>query len=288
MKIKTILLTCASVVALGGVAAAQNTTTASADGIPVVVAGTPGLPNMDVVDISSYNGVLSVSDFQKMRQAGVTGIVIKITEYTTYKNPYAEQQIQNAQAAGMKVGVYHYSWYTTPAEARAEADYFANYAAQLGLPASTLMVDDLEDATTKTANVSQNAAAFNDELKADGFYNTGLYTYTSYVNQTGLDMSYIGNDRVWMAQFPYEPSSSNLKNTQFAMWQWSSRATFPGVSGEFDVSTDYNALAGTHASSRINSDGTSNAVNTTTTANPNANASQMVNTDLFSQILNSK
>ncbi|MGQ4573642.1 GW dipeptide domain-containing protein [Leuconostoc pseudomesenteroides] len=210
--------------------------------VPAIYAGTSGLPRMDVVDVSSNNGNISVTSFEKMHKYGVSAAIVKLTEATSYRNPYAAQQIANAKRAGLKVGAYHYSWYTSPSSAQAEAKYFTNYAKSLNLSSDTLMVDDLEDTYTKKNNVTNNAKAFNTQLKLSGYTNTSTYTGLSYKNETGLNFSYIGNTRVWMAQYPFTPSGSSLWNTTYGMWQWNSNTTFPGVSGTFDVSIDYTNL----------------------------------------------
>ena len=214
----------------------------AADGIPAITAGTSGLPRMDVVDVSSNNGNISVASFKKMHQYGVNAVIVKLTEATSYRNPYAATQIANAKAAGLRIGAYHYSWYTSQSSAQSEAKYFTNYAKSLKLSSDTLMVDDLEDTYTMTNNVTSNAKAFNTQLKAAGFSNTSLYTGLYYKNTTGLNFSYIGNGRAWIAQYPFTPSSNSLWNTTYGMWQWNSNTSFPGVSGTFDVSIDYTNL----------------------------------------------
>lgn len=214
----------------------------AADSIPAITAGTSGLPRMDVVDVSSNNGNISVASFQKMHQYGVGAVIVKLTEATSYRNPYAATQIANAKAAGLKIGAYHYSWYTSQSSAQSEAKYFTDYAKSLKLPSDTLMVDDLEDTYTMTNNVTNNAKAFNTQVKATGFSNTSTYTGLYYKNTTGLNFSYIGNARAWIAQYPFAPSSNSLWNTTYGMWQWNSNTSFPGVSGTFDVSIDYTNL----------------------------------------------
>ncbi|GMA70544.1 hypothetical protein GCM10025879_17900 [Leuconostoc litchii] len=235
-------------VALGVVATMMNTNSVRADdGVPSITAGTAGVPRMDVVDVSSNNGIITVSDYKKMQTYGVKAVIVKLSESDSYKNPYAAKQIANAKEAGLQVGAYHYSWYATKADAQNEAKYFTNYASSLNLPKDTLMVDDLEESYTKNSGVSANAAAFNAQVKAAGYNNTSTYTYASYVNETKLNFSYIGNNRVWMAQYPYQPSSSSLWNSSYGMWQWNSNTNFPGVKGTFDVSIDYQNLIATIA-----------------------------------------
>lgn len=77
--------------------------------LPSVSASNTNTPSKSFIDISSHNGNISVANFQKMKGYGVTGVVVKLTEATSYTNPYAQSQINNAMAAGMKVSAYHYS-----------------------------------------------------------------------------------------------------------------------------------------------------------------------------------
>lgn len=65
----------------------------AADGVPAITAGTSGLPRMDVVDVSSNNGTISVADYKKMQNYGVKAVIVKLSEADSYKNPYAKSQI---------------------------------------------------------------------------------------------------------------------------------------------------------------------------------------------------
>ncbi|MCK8616831.1 hypothetical protein LNP00_00400 [Fructobacillus sp. M158] len=242
LKKTLIAIVCLMGVILCAMSGYQNVNAAD---IARVNGGQSGIPAMDVVDISSNNGYLSQNDFEIMKRNGVRGIIVKLTEGTTYKNPYASSQINNARAAGLTVSAYHFATYTDWNNARDEAAYFVSYANELGLSKNTLMVNDLEDSSTKTYNVSSKSWAFDNEMKLRGFSNTALYTYVSYKNSMNLDTSFLSNDHIWMAQYPYNPSSSDLWNRQYGMWQWSSNAGFWGISGTFDVSVDYAGIAST-------------------------------------------
>lgn len=237
MKVKQIILTIAAASSFG--LAADGFNVVNADGIPSVVAGQSGLPSMDVVDVASYQGNLSVDDFKAMKAAGIKGVIVKLTESTNYTNPFARTQVNNARAAGMKVSAYHFARYHNGDAARAEANYFADTANSLGFSSSDLMVNDVEDKTMINDNVSGNSKTFNDQLHARGFSDTGLYTYSTY----NMDRSFMPNNRIWMASYPFEPSSSRLWNTQYGMWQWTSNAHVNGVSGTFDMSVDYTNMA---------------------------------------------
>lgn len=149
MNFKKVLFgAAAATVAVSGVSLVPFSSAFAADGIPTITAGDSTVPAMDVVDVASYQGNLSVSAYNTMKKYGVKAVIVKVSEGTNYVNPYASTQIKNAQAAGLAVGVYHYSRFSNASGAKSEANYFANQVAALGLSKSTLMVDDLEDSST--------------------------------------------------------------------------------------------------------------------------------------------
>lgn len=134
--------------------------------LPSVSATNTNTPSKSFIDISSHNGNISVANFQKMKGYGVTGVVVKLTEATSYTNPYAQSQINNAMAAGMKVSAYHYSWFTSDAQAVAEANYFAAAAKKFGLSSGTVMVNDIEEPQIPSkGNHTNNSRAFENRLK---------------------------------------------------------------------------------------------------------------------------
>lgn len=134
----------------------------SANGVPDISADQSGIPRIDFVDVSSWNGQLSINDFSKMKEYGVKGVIVKLTEGTYYLNPNARSQIDSARQAGLKIAVYHYSKFNSLAEANQEADYFLNQIKNLGLSTDIVLVDDLEDIATQNESATKNAVAFRD------------------------------------------------------------------------------------------------------------------------------
>jgi GH25 family lysozyme M1 (1,4-beta-N-acetylmuramidase)/membrane-bound acyltransferase YfiQ involved in biofilm formation len=203
-------------------------------------------PNISFIDISSHNGDLSVNDYNIMKQYGVKGVVVKLTEYTTYVNPYAKSQIENAKKAGLVVSAYHYSWFSTPAMAEAEADFFANQAAKLGLSKNTVMVNDAEQIDMTQGNVTTNSVVFRNRLNQLGYNRVAHYSMFDWFNRKVLDTDILGLQNSWVAQYPYNPLNTNLLHTNYAAWQWSSEVTFPnvnsGAGGRFDVNIAYSNL----------------------------------------------
>ena len=219
------------------------------------------------VDVSSHNGYISKEDYQRLAEKGVSGAVVKLTEGTSYKNPYAISQAQNAQAAGMQVSAYAFSHYTNEAEARAEARYFAEEARRLNLPSSTVMVNDIED-SDMLSNINTTTQAWADEMRRMGFSNLMYYTSASWLDRNNLrtkgpiQTERFGLENFWVAQYPTSKLSADdaktLKyNSEAGAWQFTSQAELLPGRHVFDQSVDYtgrftgnapiakNALSGT-------------------------------------------
>lgn len=117
-----------------------------------------------------------------MKSYGISGVVVKLTESTSYINSLSESQIVNAKAAGLKVSAYHYSWFATNERAVKEADYFAAAAANIGLDKNTIMVNDLEDPSIiSRADHTATSLVFENELKKLGYKNIRHYVSKSLV-----------------------------------------------------------------------------------------------------------
>ena len=201
------------------------------------------------VDVSSHNGHISKEDYQHLAEKGVNGVVVKLTEGTSYKNPYAVSQTQNAQAAGMQVSAYAFSHYTNEAEARAEARYFAEEARRLNLPPSTVMVNDIEDSDMRP-NINATTQAWADEMRRMGFSNLMYYTSASWLDRNNLrtkgpiQTEQFGLENFWVAQYPTSKLSADdaktLKyNSEAGAWQFTSQAELLPGRHVFDQSVDY-------------------------------------------------
>ncbi|WP_086350437.1 GBS Bsp-like repeat-containing protein [Candidatus Enterococcus clewellii] len=212
--------------------------------IDKVNAGEANRPSVSFIDVSSHNGTITTSQYKMMMTYGVKGVVVKLTEGTTYFNPYAQSQVANAKAAGLQVSVYHYSHYVSTAEAESEAAFFASKAKSLSLPANTVMVSDIEEAKMRTASVNANSKAFQNKLNSSGYGNVAYYLSRSWLDVAGgvFSTSMFGKNNIWVAQYPYTPTASQNWNSDFSSWQWSSNFYFPGIAHPFDINTDYTGL----------------------------------------------
>ena len=201
------------------------------------------------VDVSSHNGDISIGDYRTLANKGVGGVVVKLTEDTWYKNPNAENQIRNAQAAGLQVSTYHFSRYTSEEAARAEARFYIAEAQRLNLPKNTLMVNDFEDAKMQP-NINRNTQAWADEMRKNGYSNLMFYTSASWLDENNLrkkgpvNTAQFGLQNFWVAQYPSPKLSVNdakslRYNGKAGAWQFTSQAELLPGKHLFDHSVDY-------------------------------------------------
>ena len=201
------------------------------------------------VDVSSHNGSISVNDYLTLANKGVGGVVVKLTEGTTYRNPYAGEQARNAQLAGLQVSAYAFSHYTSEEQARAEARHFISEARNLNLPKNTVMVNDMEDAKMKD-NINRNTLAWADEMRKNGYTNLMYYTSASWIDENNLrgkgpvKTAQFGLENFWVAQYPTAKLSTNDAKTlryngRAGAWQFTSQAELLPGKHVFDHSVDY-------------------------------------------------
>jgi len=201
------------------------------------------------VDVSSHNGSISVNDYRTLANKGVGGVVVKLTEGTTYRNPYAGEQASNAQLAGLQVSAYAFSHYTSEEQARAEARHFISEARNLNLPKNTVMVNDMEDAKMKD-NINRNTLAWADEMRKNGYTNLMYYTSASWIDENNLrgkgpvKTAQFGLENFWVAQYPTAKLSTNDAKTlryngRAGAWQFTSQAELLLGKHVFDHSLDY-------------------------------------------------
>lgn len=213
------------------------------------------------IDVSSYNGEISVDDYRALARQGVGGVVVKLTEDTWYNNPKAPSQVRNAQIAGLQVSTYHFSRYTTEEEARAEARFYIQAAQNLNLPKSTVMVNDFED-SKMLPNINRNTQAWVNEMRKHGYNNLMFYTSASWLDENNLgyrgpvSTSQFGIENFWVAQYPSTTltatSAKNMRyNAKTGAWQFSATANLLPSKHVFDHSVDYTGRFTANASAEV-------------------------------------
>jgi GH25 family lysozyme M1 (1,4-beta-N-acetylmuramidase)/LysM repeat protein len=207
------------------------------------------LPNVDFIDVSHYNyqSGLPLGFYQMIKRSGVKGVVVKVSEGTSYLDPAAAVNIANARQAGLEVSAYHFARYTSNSSAVQEAKWFDQMLKLVGFNKATdgYVVIDIEAANlaNSPANLTQYTNTFINEMKSLGYQKIDIYSSSYYYNSMFLPHSLIIN-KPWLASWPSNPvqgqPTANF-STGIGAWQWTSNYVFPGLAqyGRFDASEDF-------------------------------------------------
>lgn len=177
------------------------------------------------IDLSSNNGSMSVSDFTSLYNAGVRGLIDKLTENTDYTNSLFDSQTANASSAGIKtIGTYHYY----KGGGASEAQYYLSQLQAKSIDKSLIVACDVEDSSLSTSESELNTelTAFFKVLTDAGYVNTCLYGSLSWFN-TRFSSS--------LAKYTWEASWGSTKPSSCSAWQYTDK--FNGLS--LDASKSY-------------------------------------------------
>lgn len=199
------------------------------------------------VDVSAWQGKISYNSWLKVKKAGYDTCILR-TSYTSQssfslaKDKVFENNIKNAIAAGMKIGVYHYSQAVNVAEAEKEANYTLKIINPYKRYINEPVVFDDEFGERWSASkakklgksgTNKRCKKFCDIVKKAG-YEPMVYAnrnmFDTYLDAAELKKLY----KVWLAQY-----STSTSFTDMYMWQHSSSGKVSGLSGNIDVNKIY-------------------------------------------------
>jgi GH25 family lysozyme M1 (1,4-beta-N-acetylmuramidase) len=192
------------------------------------------------IDVSKWNGNINWS---QVKNAGVNYAIIRCgyrgsSAGALIEDPKFKANIQGAQAAGIRVGVYFFSQAVNEVEAVEEASmcinlckgYNLSFPVYIDVEASNGRGDQIS-ASQRTANVK----AFCGTIQSAG-YRAGVYSnktwFTKYMNASSLT-SY----KIWLAQYA---ANVTYTATRYDMWQYTSKGSISGISGNVDMNINYN------------------------------------------------
>lgn len=204
-------------------------------------ADTPVDPVLSVprngIDVSQWQGNI---DWQKMKDSGQVDFAIIKAGYgkiASQVDPKFRENMKNAQAAGMDVGVYWFSYAMSVEEARKEAyaclevikDYSFTYPVyydfEYGDALNSLAVPILSQMVSEFCTILQ-----------DNGYTVGVYGSGSYL-QTHIYSQVLEKYHVWVAEVD-TPAVSYYKG-DYGMWQHNWEGRVPGISGDVDLDICY-------------------------------------------------
>ena len=186
------------------------------------------------LDISTWQGYV---DFNKVKSAGYNYVILRagFGRENSQKDNTFERNYANAKASGLKVGVYWFSYSTSPSEAYREANaclYCLN-GKQLDMP----VYYDLEyqpAMSMSNSNYTQMALNFCSAIKKAG-YKSGVYSSASVYGYLLNRQTLINNGvSIWNAQW------SSYCSVPCDIWQYSEKGQVNGISASVDMNYIYN------------------------------------------------
>ncbi len=201
-----------------------------------------------VVDLSKYN---TVTDWNAVAQnisgafirCGYRGYVVGVISEDNKYRMHAEQ----CKAVGIPFGVYFMSQAITEDEAREEATYAVNMAKAYGATLPVFIDSEDGDGTAKDVRadgLSQDqrtavVRAFCEQVRALGLQ-AGVYASENWF-QTRLHYDMVKEHLIWAAKYGVNDGSAHDKPAleRVDIWQYSSRGSVTGISGNVDVNECY-------------------------------------------------
>ncbi|MCM1161172.1 MAG: N-acetylmuramoyl-L-alanine amidase [Roseburia sp.] len=202
-----------------------------------------GISAIRGIDASKFQGSI---DWQAVKESGMEFAMLRIgiRGYESGEMVLDErfyENLQNAQAAGLRTGVYFFSTAITEEEAVEEAEFVlrALEGYQINMP----IVFDTEPiyyAKARTDDLTPMeltdiTIAFCERIKQSG------YTPMIYANAkrltTVLHLEKLVDYELWYADYQEKP----LYPYQYKMWQYTEKGTVPGVSGNVDINLYFQA-----------------------------------------------
>lgn len=199
------------------------------------------------IDVSMHNKTV---DFNKVKADGIDFVYVRVgyTGYTKKKlslnyDPNYQENITNALAAGLQVGVYWYSQALNEEEALQEANMLLNVIGSYNITLPVVydyefagVGDDgrLDSANLSKAQMTANSLAFLNRVSQMG-YTPCLYANYSFLKNR-VNASQISSiAKIWLAHY----NTSTDYPGDYEYWQYTSDGRVNGISGRVDMNVWY-------------------------------------------------
>ena len=172
-------------------------------------------------------------DWSKVRSDGQSFAFVKATEGGDWVNPHYVQDIQAANAAGLKTGAYHYA---RPAgDAKTQA---ANFAAQIALAPNQTLPPALDIEVTEgksAAQLEQWIEEFTSELKRLTGRTPMIYTYKYFWMGQMNNSQKFSDMPLWLAAYQDQAPEAVGGWKKLSFWQRSGSGKVAGIPTDVDM-----------------------------------------------------
>ena len=188
------------------------------------------------IDVSKWQGDI---DFKKVKDAKATFVMIRVGsqqgidgEYIL--DPYFKQNIENALANDLKVGVYFYSYANSKKEARKQAtwvlDQIKDYEITLPIAFDWECYNSFNQMELSLFGLNEVAESFLEKVE-DKEYDGMLYGSKNYLNSIWKYHDY----DVWLAHY----TDQTDYDSHYVMWQLCQDGRIDGINTAVDINVLY-------------------------------------------------
>lgn len=189
------------------------------------------------IDVSHYQGEI---DWNRVKESGIEFAFIRLgyRGYTTGEiclDRYFFENIENAQASGLEVGIYFFSQAIDEEEAIEEANFviqnLSGYDLQLPIvyDPESILHDDSRTDDISGEQFTKNTLAFCQTIKDAGFepmiYSNMLWEAYK------LDLAQLTDYPIWYADYELMPQTPY----HFTFWQYSNTGSVDGIGAATDL-----------------------------------------------------
>ncbi len=190
----------------------------------------------NIIDVSEFQETI---DWSKVVNAGLALSVIRVQSGSSHIDTKYSANITNAISAGANYAVYAYFAATDPSDAAVEAnDFYNRTKAVVGSSKEPRfwMIDVEADSTSGT--LSSSVTAYMNKLNVLGIPDSKIVIYVSNALYPSIDTS---RTQIWIPS--YGINDGTVANSRkplytYDLWQYTSKGSIAGISGNVDMSTD--------------------------------------------------
>ena len=192
-----------------------------------------------IADISFHNGVINWDELWASGE--IDGVILRIG-YSLGQDSQFLTYLSEARRLGIPYSVYHFSIAENSYEAALEANSLVGWYQNSGLTPSMGVFYDIESWYNKEDGHTSDGISIET-------YDSIISTYKAILNNNGINMSlytgkYYAENRLsdygrsqigWIAQY----ASDCTYGGSYRGWQYTSKGSLPGISGNVDLSIFY-------------------------------------------------
>lgn len=188
------------------------------------------------IDVSEYQQDV---DWEAVAQAGVEYVFVRIgyrgySVGTIQADAMAGRHIQDARAAGLKVGAYFYSQAVSEEEAAQEAAFCVDFLKEHPIDLPVVFDWEYVSASARTGDMDADTLTdatrtFCREIEAAG-YEAMFYANASHSRDL-LNLEELKDYGFWLAMYSGVMDYPNRVD----VWQYTDTGTVPGISGNVDI-----------------------------------------------------